>query len=195
MPDLKRIRQLAIVALVSSLVWGCGTPTEVRDLAEKTAANTSFVSTQLNLLAQDARLLAELRAANMARLHAATVEVQVRSTFDEALIEKSGGSSLNLLRDLAAWSTEIRTMFETAANAESERKELILNTQVPLDTPTKELGKVAEALADLAKDDNTKTRAKFIAAFIKQVVKEVKAKKEQSEKAMANAKAGLKKKK
>ncbi len=120
MPDLKRIRRLAIVALVSSLVWGCGTPTEVRDLAEKTAANTSFVSTQLNLLAQDARLLAELRAANMARLHAATVEVQVRSTFDEALIEKSGGS-LSLVRDLVAWSTKIRTMFETAANAESKR--------------------------------------------------------------------------
>ncbi len=194
MPDLKRIRRLAIVALVSSLVWGCGTPTEVRDLAEKTAANTSFVSTQLNLLAQDARLLAELRAANMARLHAATVEVQVRSTFDEALIEKSGGS-LDLVKELAAWSTEIRTMFETAANAESERKELILKTQAPLDTPTKELGKVAEALADLAKDDNTKTRAKFIAAFIKQVVKEVKAKKEQSEKAMASVKDGLNKKK
>lgn len=194
MPDLKRIRRLAIVALVSSLLWGCGTPTAVRDLAEKTAANTSFVSTQLNLLAQDARLLAELRAANMARLHAATVEVQVRSTFDEALIEKSGGS-LSLLRDLTAWSTKIRTMFETAANAESERKKLILKTQVPLDTPTKELGKVAEALADLAKDDNTKTRAKFIAAFIKQVVKEVKAKKEQSEKAMANVKDGLNKKK
>ena len=194
MPDLKRIRRLAIVALVSSLVWGCGTPTEVRDLAEKTAANTSFVSTQLILLAQDTRLLAELRAANMARLHAATVEVQVRSTFDEALIEKSGGS-LSLVGDLTAWSTKIRTMFETAANAESERKELILKTQVPLDTPTKELGKVAEALADLAKDDNTKTRAKFIAAFIKQVVKEVKAKKEQSEKAMARVKDGLNKKK
>ncbi len=194
MPDLKRIRRLAVVALVSTLVWGCGTPTEVRDLAEKTAANTSFVSTQLNLLAQDTRLLAELRAANMARLHAATVEVQVRSTFDKALIEKSGGS-LDLVRDLAAWSTKIRTMFETAANAESERKELILKTQVPLDTPSKELGKVAEALADLAKDDNTKTRAKFIAGFIKQVAKEVKAKKEQSEKAMAKAKAGLNKKK
>ena len=190
MPDLKRIRRLAIVALVSSILWGCGTPTAVRDLAEKTAANTSFVSTQLNLLAQDARLLAELRAANMARLHAATVEVQVRSTFDEALIEKSGGS-LSLVGDLTAWSTKIRTMFETAANAESERKKLILKTQVPLDSPTKELGKVAEALADLAKDDNTKTRAKFIAAFIKQVVKEVKAKKEQSEKAMANVKDGL----
>ncbi len=190
MPDLKRIRRLAIVALVSSLLWGCGTPTAVRDLAEKTAANTSFVSTQLNLLAQDTRLLTELRAANMARLHAATVEVQVRSTFDEALIEKSGGS-LSLLRDLTAWSTKIRIMFETAANAESKRKELILKTQVPLDTPTKELAKVAEALADLAKDDNTKTRAKFIAAFIKQVVKEVKAKKEQSEKAMANVKKGL----
>lgn len=194
MPDLKRIRRLAVVVLVSSLVWGCGTPTEVRDLAEKTAANTSFVSTQLHLLAQDTRLLTELRAANMARLHAATVEVQVRSTFDEALIEKSGGS-LSLARDLAAWSTKIQTMFETAADAESKRKELILKTQVPLDAPTKELGKVAEALADLAKDDNTKTRAKFIAAFIKQVVKEVKAKKEQSEKAMASAKAGLNKKK
>lgn len=194
MPDLKRIRRLAVVALVSSLLWGCGTPAEVRDLAEKTAANTSFVSTQLNLLAQDTRLLAELRAANMARLHAATVAVQVRSTFDEALIEKSGDSS-DLVEVLAAWSAKIQTMFEAAADAESKRKELILKTQVPLDAPTKELGKVAEALADLAKDDNTKTRAKFIAAFIKQVVKEVKAKKEQSEKAMDKAKAGLKNKK
>ena len=55
----------AAVLLVTLLGAGCATPAPVLQLAERTSGNVSLVNTQLEMLAQESRRLAEARAANI----------------------------------------------------------------------------------------------------------------------------------
>ena len=82
-----------VSTLCFSILLGCSTPQSVRSLAERTAANAGVISAQLTRLAQESRQLADLRAANIAQLHAANTALRASYNYDLALTMKSGAQT------------------------------------------------------------------------------------------------------
>jgi hypothetical protein len=178
-------------ALVALALAACSTPETVRDLAEKTAANTAFVSRQLTDLSADNLHIAELRARNIARLNQANRQVQARHAFDLLLIEKTESSAiLSTQKDLQAWNDKVQDVLTVAADAEEKEVKILLAAQTRMDDKSTELNAVAKALARLAEEDDLKTRAAFIAGYVKEVGSLVKEARKTSEKSADNAASG-----
>jgi len=175
--------------LCLSVLSACSTPRAVRNMAERTATNAGVISAQLNRVAQESRQLADLRAANIAQLHAANTALRASYNYDLALTKKSGAeTNLDLIPQLEAWLTKVEEIFKASDNAEKERKTAILATQTKLDTKSEALAEIAQALATLAREESTAERASFLAGFAKQLAKEFDTQLEQSNKSSTHAK-------
>lgn len=169
------------LCLLLSLLSSCSMQRPASQLAERTAANAGIVSAQLNMLAQDSRDLADLRATNISRLHAANAQLRANYNYDIALTRRSGGQgNLSLISLLESWGNEVEDIFKTAAEAEKERKTAILATQAALDPKSESLGQVAQALATLAREDSSAQRAKFLAGYARELAAEIKIQLDQS---------------
>jgi hypothetical protein len=175
--------------LCLSVLSACSTPRAVRNLAERTATNAGVISAQLNRVAQESKQLADLRAANVAQLHAANTALRASYNYDLALTKKSGAeTNLDLIPRLEGWLTEVEEIFKASDNAEKERKAAILATQTKLDTKSEALAEIAQALATLAREESMAERASFLAGFAKQLAKEFDTQLEQSNKSSTHAK-------
>jgi hypothetical protein len=181
-------RASADVIGVLALVLGtaCATPSAPQLLADRTAANAGVIGAQLRALARDSGDVTDLRAANVARLHAANAQSRASYNYDIALTKKAGGeANVDLADQLDDWGKEVDAIFKAAENAERERKAAVLAT----DTRSEALAQLAEALAALARDDSPAERAKFLAGHAGEVRKELDKQLEQSNKSATNAKA------
>ena len=177
------------------MVTACGTPEEVKDLAGKTAANTAFVGTALRELSQNSRAVAELRAASIARLKAATIEVRSRVELHRALNNESGNSAVDSrVQQLNKWSAAVDKIFAAGEVDEKTLATGILATRTEHEDRSKALVKIAKILAELAKEDSFKDRAKFFSTYVRTVSKEVKTKREESKKSAGEAAKMLNKK-
>jgi len=166
---------LAGLVLVAALS-GCANQRPVQVLAERTAANAGVVSSQLRRLSAESSELAERRASNIARLHAANVQRRAAYNYDVALTKKSGGqANLALIDDIQAWGKQVDEIFKGAETAEKDRKAEILAGQTTLDTRSEALARLAQALATLAKGDDTRDRLRFLAGYAKRLANEVEA--------------------
>lgn len=189
---MSRRGQLAVVLLCLAGVSGCAANRAAERLAEKTAANAGVIGAHLRMLAQDSADLADLRASNVASLHAANARRRASYNYDFALTKQSGGADdLTLIGPLEAWGKEIEAIFKAADTAEKDRKAAVLATQTTLDTKSETLAQIAEALAALAKEDSTADRARFLAGYVIQLGKETDAQLAQSNKSAVAAKGLL----
>ena len=160
--------------LIIGLLNGCESTIQVRTLADKTAANIGTISVHLRHLTENSRDIAEKRAANISRLHAANAELRARYEYDVALTKKTGGSSnLRLIDDIEGWRKEVDTIFDKAKDAEAERKKAVLTTQKKLDTKSKALAEIAQALATLAQEEKPKDRIRFLTGYSKSLKAEL----------------------
>jgi hypothetical protein len=179
-------------AVFSSFVLvlsACATEQPVRNLAERTAANAGVISAQLKRLNHESSEVAELRATNIATLHAANAQLRANYNYDMALTKRSGGqSNLNLINLLETWGKEIDEIFKVAENAEKERKAAILSTQRALDPKSESLAQVAQALATLAKEESSEDRARFLAGYARQLDAETKTQLELNNRSATEAK-------
>src|SRR5262245_61052725 len=133
------------------------------------------------MLAQDSRDLADLRATNISRLHAANTQLRANYNYDVALTKRSGGqANLSLISLLETWGKEVEEIFKVANEAEEERKTAILATQAALDPKSESLGQIAQALATLARDDSSGHRAKVLAGYARELAAEIKMQLDQS---------------
>jgi hypothetical protein len=179
----------AIALFCVAALSACATSQAPQQLAERTAANVGVIGSHLKRLAQDSGDLADLRATNVATLHAANAKRRAAYNYDLALTKKSGGqANLDLIPQLEAWGKEVDAVFKAADNAEKERKDAVLGTQTSLDTKSEALAPIAEALAALAKDDNVADRAQFLAGYAGQLRKEIDDRLAQSDKSATEAK-------
>ena len=176
-------------SLIVFLALGaCATPEPVLDLAEKTAANTAFVSVTLQGIAKQSRRIAELRAANIARLHAVNADLRSRHNLDVALTEKSGDSAASsLVSEIEAWSKKVAEIQAAAVVDESKFVQEVLASRAELEARSKELAAVGKLLADLAKKESFKDRVKFLKGFVRDVAKEVEPRTKDGEKAAKSA--------
>jgi cytochrome c551/c552 len=177
--------------IVAIFLSACSSGAPARLLAEKTAANVGVIGAHLNTLSLESGKLAELRAANIARLHAANTQLRASYNYDIALTRRSGGEGaahLDLISQLERWGKEIENIFAAAENAEKERKAAVLASQTKLDTKSESLGRIAQALATLAKEETNAERARFLAGYAKEIDKEMKARLEQDDKSATEAK-------
>ncbi len=176
-------------ALCLFFLSACSTPQPVRDLAERTAANVGVINRQLAALDQESRQLAELRAANISRLHAANTALRASYNYDTALAKKSGAQTgLDLIPKLEEWLKDVNEIFKAAYGAEKERKEAILATQTKLDTKSAALSEIAQTLATLAKKESVAQRASFLAGYAENLCKEIDTQLQQSNESATNAK-------
>jgi hypothetical protein len=185
------IRSLSagLVLLSAATLSACATGRAPEELAERTAANVGVVASHLKRLAQDSSNLADLRATNVATLHAANARRRAAYNYDIALTKQSGGQAeLELIPQIEAWGKEVDAIFKAADNAEQERKAAVLGTQTSIDTKSETLAQIAEALAALAKDESIADRARFLAAYAAQLRKEVDDRLAQSDKSATEAK-------
>lgn len=169
-------------------VSACSTEQPVRLLAEKTAANAGVISAHLHTLSLESSKLANLRAANIARLHAANTRLRASYNYDIALTKRSGGSEhLALIEQLEQWGKEIDAIFRVAENAEKDRKAAVLATQTKLDTKSEALSRIAQTLATLAQEESHADRAKFLARYAKDLTEEMKTQLEQENRSATEA--------
>ena len=160
--------------LCSFALTACSTPHPVLDLADKTAANSGILSAQLNKLSLTYSQLAELRAENIAQLHAANTAIRARYIYDLELTKKSGGQdNLKLIDEIEEWQKKVQGIFISSGEAEKHRKEAVLQTQTKLDTKAESLNSIAQTLASLAKDEPYKERAKFLGLYAKSMKDEL----------------------
>ena len=187
---MNTIRYVALVCILSVFFQAaCSTPKAVNNLAEKTATNAGVISAQLNRLAQESRQLTDLRAANIAQLHAANTALRASYNYDIALTKKAGDqTNLKLITQLEKWLKEVDEIFKVADAAEKERKAAILATQIKLETNSEALAEIAQTLATLAKEESAAQRARFLAGFARELATEINTQLEQSNKSSANAK-------
>ncbi len=180
---------LVLSVLLGGLLVACSTPSGVRNLADKTAANVGIISTHLQRLEQNSRDIAEFRAANIAQLHAANTELRARYEYDVELTKKAnGGGFLGLIRQIEEWGDKVKEIFATAEKAEAALKTQILATQTELDTKSKALAEIAQALATLAKEDKLSDRVRFLKGYAKDLKKELDTALEADDKSAAAAK-------
>ncbi len=184
--------QPGLFALITAAMLGaCTSSPEVRELAEKTAANTAILSSAVTTLSQQSRHLAERRAASAARLSAATNRVNADVKLDLLLLRESGDTAaLSTLRNFRSLSVEMREIGESAATDEAELIRQFLARRTEIESRAKALLAVAGTLAKLAKEESLADRARFLLAYGQEVRAEIKAK--QAEAVAATA-AGEKK--
>ena len=163
-----------MTVLLTGLLTACGTPQEVRDLADRTAANVGTISAHLQRLGQNSKEIAVLRADNISRLHAINSEMQARYEYDIELTKKAGrGDNLTLIDQIKAWGEKVKKIFAKAEDMEAKHKEKILATQTKLENKSKSLAEVAQALAALAKEDKVADRLRFLKGYAKDLKKEL----------------------
>ena len=194
----------ALAAVLAAALSACSTPEPVRDLATRTAANVTQVGSHLQNLDTASDNVAEARATNVARLKDTVREVRGRHSLDIALIKKSGdASSLTLKNEIADWIIEARAaahgMTVKEFEAQQEREAIdpfaadikaIMDSLENLDTKSAELREVGKLLAELSKEDDLEARVHFLAAYVKEVRREVEEKQVAAEAAAATAKSG-----
>jgi hypothetical protein len=179
-------RVLGLVLLV--LGAGCATPGPVLQLAERTSGNVSLVNTQLELLAQESRRLAQVRAANIARLQTDVSEVRLRYDIDLEVMERTGAADrLTQARALRDFVQKLARLREDAARAAREREARVVARYQALAVPARQLNEVASELAILGKDEDMKARIEFLSGYAESVAAEVRAR--QKDKAQAADKA------
>jgi hypothetical protein len=166
----------ALLALVVvTLLSGCAASRSVQLLAERTAANAGVVSSHLRHLAEQSSELADRRASNIARLHAANAQRRAAYNYDVALTRKAGDqANLTLIPDIEAWAKQVEEIFRGLAEAEKAHKAEVLATQTALDTKAETLAQIAQSLSTLAKDDSASDRVRFLAGYARQLASEVK---------------------
>lgn len=185
-----RIMPIGILLALSA----CGTPQPVRDLADKTGATTSVLSSQMVRRAQDNADLATLRATNAARLHSVAVEEEAKlNVLKEALTQSGESNVVTLYNTLDTFSKKVATDYEAAENAESTRQQLILSTQKPLTTSASDMAAVAKDLSALAKADDPESRLGFLVGYIQDVGTQVAEREKAAKEAQQKAESDLKK--
>jgi len=174
--------------LILSFLPACASGKPARLLAEKTAANAGVLSAHLDRLSLESGKLAELRAANIARLHAANTQLRASYNYDIALTKRSGGGAhLDLITQLEAWGKEVAEIFRAAENAEKERKAAILAAQTKLDNKSESLARIAQTLATLAQEETGAERAEFLAGYAQELAGEIKTHLDQENKSASEA--------
>lgn len=167
-------RHVLVAIVLASACSACATYPPVQQLAEHTAANAGVISSHLRELADASRELAERRAANVARLHAANAQRRAAYKYDVALTSKSGGDdNLKLIGTIQDWGTQVQEIFQATAAAEKDRKAEVLATQTALDTKAEALARIAQALATLARDDSAADRVRFLGGYARQLAAEI----------------------
>jgi hypothetical protein len=170
-----------LMALVlATLLAGCAASRSVQLLAERTAANAGVISSHLRQLAEQSSELADRRASNIARLHAANAQRRAAYNYDVALTRKAGDqANLTLIPDIEAWAKQVEEIFRNVGEAEKVHKAEVLATQTTLDTKAEALAQIAQTLATLAKDDSASDRVRFLAGYARQLASEVKSQADQ----------------
>ena len=186
---MRRMTRPGLSLLLVGLLAACATPPEVRELADKTAANVGTISTHLRRLDQNSREIAEFRASNIAQLHAANTELRARYEYDVELTKKASGEGfVTLIEQVKGWSEKVQAIFAKGRNADATLKEQVLSTQTSLDTKSKALTEIAQSLATLAKEDTVSDRVRFLKGYAQDLKKELDAAIEADNKSAAAAK-------
>lgn len=165
---------LVLGGLLAGLLAACTTPSAVRNLADKTAANVGMISAHLRQLGQNGEEIATLRADNISRLHAINTEMQARYEYDVELTKMASGEGFqHLITQIKNWGNKVKEIFAKAKDTEATRKQAILATQTKLGDKSKALAEVAQALAALAQEDKPADRLRFLKGYAKDLKKEL----------------------
>lgn len=180
---MNRYASLFLSAL-ALLLAACATSEPARQLAERSAANTSLLSREIVKLAAHEARIAELRARTLADYAEAIARSRADYELDVALTAKSGDSAaLALKKDLDQWISQAAFLAKLPSGHRDAIVADIQSTQKPLTPKIEELNKVATALAELAKKEDFATRAAFLAGYVGEVAELVKASEAETEEA------------
>lgn len=170
------MRRHSSLLLIGAALWtGICAADPVHELAEVTSANIGVLGTRLKQVADESNLLYTQRAANVAALHAENARSRAEYTLDLALTKKAGDQAdLDLIKELDTWVADVDKIFVDAANAEKERREVLLGGQIKIDTKVQALQKIAESVSALAKEESRSERVKALQKFASAAGKDVK---------------------
>jgi hypothetical protein len=178
---------LPVVALLLGV--GCATPAPVLQLAERTSGNVSLVNTQLEMLAQDSRRLAEVRAANIGRLQADMSEVKLRYEIDIEVVQRTGETPrIDQAKSLREFVNKLAKLREESARAARDREARVIARHQALAVPAQQLNQIASELSVLGKEEDLEARVKFLSSFVESVASEVKARQNEKGEAVDKAK-------
>jgi hypothetical protein len=185
-----RLARGVIPLVILVLGAGCATAGPAQRLAERTSGNISLLNTQLDLLAQDSRRLAEVRAANIGRLQADISDVRLRYLIDIEILQRIGeASKIEQAKGIREFIEKLAKLRQEATKAAREREARVIARYQALVVPAQQLNQLASELAVLGREEDLKTRSAFLLAFVQSVASEVKTQQKAKEQSVDKAKA------
>lgn len=167
---------LTALWLLCTILSGCATSDAARKLAERTAANTSLLSSEVGRLADHETRIAQLRTRTLADYVENIERSRAAYRLDVALTKKSGDSAaIDLKQSLETWIDETANLGELPSERRAAIVAEIEAIQKPVAPRVEALNQVAAALAELAKDDEFSTRIRFLAGYAREVARLVEA--------------------
>jgi hypothetical protein len=161
----RRACRIAAVALAGALA-ACGSSQEVRELSERTAANTAALAAAIERMSAQTERLAQRRADGVARLSAASARQAARGALDGALLKRTDDDdALELYEELQEWSTQVREVEAAAAVDEAALARRLLARRTAIESRAQRLRDVAGKLATLAERDTAAERARFLSDY------------------------------
>jgi len=165
-------RLIFIGLLVLTTALGCASSKPIDELANVTAANVSIVGSSLSHFVEDANLLAEDRARALQNL-SNQLDRSHRQLVEDLIILKriKADAPFRELEVLVEQSQEVHSI-KHRERSDALIKE-ILNSYTSLQVPSDTLAEMAETLATLGEQRNTREQIKFFATFSNQVKEDI----------------------
>lgn len=175
------------------LVAGCTTPPGVYELAEKSAGNAGVFQGHLTELAAQSRSLAKARAENIAEMDLFNAEFEGWLARELYMQQQSRPAAdwteMKAVMDrLTALRDDVLKIEKDNTFKAADRQKELVSGQVELNAHRAAMKATAEALGALGKEESTKERVKFLAAFARDVRTEMNKSLESGEETAAGAK-------
>jgi hypothetical protein len=175
------------------LVAGCTTPPAVYELAEKSAGNAGVFQGHLAELSAQSRSQGKARAENIANMDLFNAQFEGWLARELYMQQQSRPAAdwaemKTLMDRLTALRDGILKIEKDNTFKAADRKKELLSGQVELNAHRAAMRATAEALGALGKEESSKERVKFFAAFAREVRTEMNKSLESGEETTAGAK-------
>lgn len=179
MNALIRICAATLLPCVAVLTTGCQTPPTVYELAEKTSINTGMFQSHLGDLSARSKALAKDRADQVVAMESFNAMLDAKLKRELYMQEQSRAVAdwtemKALMERLTALRDGLLKIEQDASFAAGDRRKALLAAQKELDTFKAALRDATGALTALAKQESRSERAKFFAAFAREVRNDMK---------------------
>lgn len=161
------MRQFTLIGIAICLAVGCTTTPEVLELSKATAANAGLLTQELQRFEDDERRFANARTGHVQQLENTLAMARERFELDRLYTRETEGSGFeqteSTINDFIAKIDKVRQ------DTQASRVVVPVPETVSVDKRVKELGALANSMAQLAEPPDKKQNLLFLKAYVESV--------------------------